>query len=96
MRSILCNTLHFDARVREGGERERAVCCIPYSVNLHVRKAMIIITATHMVACVTREREKENNSVKDKAKSSGKVASYPLEITGPKDFIRCKLVLVLR
>jgi len=86
--------------VREGErkrerEREEAVCCILYSVNLHVSKATII-TATHMVACVTSQREKENSSVKDMAKSSGKVANYPLEIRAPKDFIRCKLVLVLR
>jgi hypothetical protein len=86
--------------MHEGGiererEREKSVCCILYSVTLHVSKATII-TATRMVFLVTSEREKENTSVKDLAKSSGKVANSSLEIKAPKDFIRCKLVLVLR
>jgi hypothetical protein len=78
-----------------GREREKAVCCILCSVNLRVSKATII-TATRMVACVTSEREKENTSVKDTVKTSGKIANYALEIRAPKDFIRCILVLVLR
>ena len=82
------------ARVCVKSDTEEALWRVLQSVHLNASNAMVI-TATLLVACLTREREREKTAAKDMASLAGRVLHYPLEMKSAEG-LYCETVFMLR